>query len=127
MRSLWLLATTMFACSAHAAPLTYDAALRLADQTAPSLQASGLDVRAARSSAIAAGRLPDPKLEFGVEGFPVSGPLAFHPERDDFSNVELGVMQDVPSGASAARRASAPQPTLARPRSAKAAKRAACV
>ena len=64
-----------FVSAAESAPLTYDAALKLADQTAPSLQAKAAEVRAARSSAIAAGRLPDPKLEFGVEGFPVSGPL----------------------------------------------------
>jgi outer membrane protein TolC len=83
----------------HAAPLTYEAALKLADETAPSLRAKAADVRSARASAIAAGRLPDPKLEFGVEGFPVSGPFAGRPERDDFSDVRVGVMQDVPSGA----------------------------
>jgi cobalt-zinc-cadmium efflux system outer membrane protein len=100
MRSAWLLSfSAMLAVGADAAPLTYDAALRLADQTAPSLQAKAADVKAARSSAIAAGRLPDPKLAFGVEGFPISGPNAGHPERDDFSDVRLGVMQDVPSGA----------------------------
>jgi outer membrane protein, heavy metal efflux system len=100
MRLAWLLAaSTLCAGAATAAPLTYDAALKLAGQTAPSLQAKALDVRAARSSAIAAGRLPDPKLEFGVEGFPVSGPLAGHPERDDFSDVRVGLMQEVPNGA----------------------------
>jgi cobalt-zinc-cadmium efflux system outer membrane protein len=87
------------ATAAHAAPLTYEAALRAADQTAPSLQAKAADVRAARSSAIAAGRLPDPKVAVGIEGFPVSGPNALHPERDDFSDARLGVIQDVPSGA----------------------------
>lgn len=89
----------ILAGGAHAAPLTYDAALELAGHTAPGLQAKALDVRAARSSAIAAGRLPDPKLEFGVEGFPVSGPFAGHPDENDFSDVKIGVMQDVPSGA----------------------------
>jgi cobalt-zinc-cadmium efflux system outer membrane protein len=100
MRSSWLFACSMLiAGAAQAAPLTYDAALKLADQTAPSLQAKAADVRAARSSAIAAGRLPDPKLAFGVEGFPVSGPFAGRPAADDFSDVRVGVMQDVPSGA----------------------------
>ncbi len=100
MRSAWisaLLAT--FAGAANAAPMTFDAALNLADQTAPSLQARAADVRAARLSAIAAGRLPDPKLAFGVEGFPLSGPNVGHPERDDFSDARVGVMQDVPNGA----------------------------
>lgn len=100
MRPAWLLATaSLIAAAAHASPMTYQAALKLADQTAPVLQARAADVRAARSSAIAAGRLPDPKLAFGVEGFPVSGPNAGHPSRDDFSDARVGVMQDVPNGA----------------------------
>ena len=100
MRSAWLpTVAALLAGTVHAAPLTYAAALKLADDTAPSLQAKAADVRAARSSAIAAGRLPDPKFAFGVEGFPVSGPNAGHPERDDFSDVRVGVIQDVPNGA----------------------------
>jgi cobalt-zinc-cadmium efflux system outer membrane protein len=98
MRSgLLFAASAIFAGAAHAAPITYADALKLADQTAPSLQARALDVRAARSAAIAAGRLPDPKLEFGVEGFPISGPLAGHPERDDFSDARIGLTQEVPN------------------------------
>jgi cobalt-zinc-cadmium efflux system outer membrane protein len=100
MRAFWLFACSMLVASVtHAAPLTYQAALTLADQTAPGLQAKALGVRAARSTAIAAGRLPDPKLEFGVEGLPISGPFAGHPDRDDFSDTRLGVMQEVPNGA----------------------------
>ena len=45
-----LLAALAAASAAQAAPLTYDAALKLADQTAPSVQARIADVRAARSS-----------------------------------------------------------------------------
>ncbi len=100
MRSAWSLALlAVFANTAQAAPLTYSAALKLAEISAPVLQARAADIRAAQSSAIAAGRLPDPKLAFGVEGFPVSGPNAGRPERDDFSDVRVGVMQDVPNGA----------------------------
>jgi cobalt-zinc-cadmium efflux system outer membrane protein len=100
MRSAWSLTLlAMLASSAHAAPLTYSVALKLAEVSAPVLQARAADLRAAQSSAIAAGRLPDPKLAFGVEGFPVSGPNAGRPERDDFSDVRVGVMQDVPNGA----------------------------
>jgi outer membrane protein TolC len=101
MRHLWLAAAAAIALTtgAHAAPLTFDAALKLADQSAPSLQAKASDVRAARSSAIAAGRLPDPKVAVGVEGFPISGPNAWRPERDDFSDVRVGIVQDMPNGA----------------------------
>jgi len=100
MRSAYLLVSAiLFAGTAHAASLTYDAALQLAGHSAPSLEGKQDDVGAARSAAIASGRLPDPKLSFGVEGFPVSGPYAGHPERDDFSDVRVGFSQDVPSGA----------------------------
>lgn len=100
MRCAWPIAATAFlAGAAHAAPLTFDAALRLADQTAPSLQAKALDVRAARSSAIAAGRLPDPKASFGIDDFPISGPLAGRPDLDNFSMVTLGISQEVPNRA----------------------------
>ena len=99
MRPLLIISAALAAGAVHAAPLTYDAALLLADQTAPSVLARAADVRAARSSAIAAGRLPDPKVAVGVEGFPISGPNALHPERDDFTDLRVGVMQDVPNGA----------------------------
>ena len=100
MRSVWLLATaTMFADAAHAAPMTYAAALKFAEQSAPSLEARADDLKAARSASIAAGRLPDPKLALGVEGFPISGPNAGRPERDDFSDVRIGIIQDVPNSA----------------------------
>jgi cobalt-zinc-cadmium efflux system outer membrane protein len=99
MRSVWLFtAAAMLAGAAHAAPLTYDAALKLADQSAPSLQAKALDVGAAQSASVAAGRLPDAKVAVGVEGFPISGPNAGPPERDDFSDVRVGFIQDVPNG-----------------------------
>ena len=97
MRSAWLLTLLLMPAAVGAAPISFEAALNLADQSAPILRARAADVRAARASAMAAGRLPDPKLAFGLEGFPVSGPNAGHPERDDFSDARLGVMQDVPN------------------------------
>jgi outer membrane protein TolC len=100
MRSIVVAISAIFlGGGACAGPLTYDAALSLAADTAPDLQAKVIEVKAARTAAVAAGRLPDPKLELGVEGFPVSGPLAFRPAADDFSDVKVGLMQDLPSGA----------------------------
>src|SRR3546814_6934969 len=58
---------------AFAQPLTFEDALSRAE-AAPSVQARSLDVEARRSAAIAAGRLPDPKLGVGLDNFPVSGP-----------------------------------------------------
>ncbi len=98
MRSAWLFAASaLLAGAAQAAPLTFDAALRLADQGAPSLAAKALDVAAARSSAVAAGRLPDPKLRLGLENFPISGPPAWRFGPESMTMATLGVMQDVPS------------------------------
>lgn len=100
MRSFWpCLASSLalLATRAHAAPLTYAAALDLAQRSAPSLKAADLQVQAARAALPAAGALPDPKLNLAAEGYPISGPFAGHPERDDFSDLRIGVMQDVPN------------------------------
>jgi cobalt-zinc-cadmium efflux system outer membrane protein len=100
MRSAWLItATAILAGAAHAAPMTYDAALRLADQSAPSLQAKMADVEAARSSATAAGRLPDPKLRVGLDNFPISGPPAGRFGPESMTMATVGLMQEVPNGA----------------------------
>src|ERR1700754_3582071 len=82
---------------ALAQPLTFDAALRQAQERAPSLRAKALGVDAARSARGAAGALPDPKLALGVDSFPISGPLALEPGRDDFTWVKAGVSQDIPN------------------------------
>lgn len=83
--------------AAHAEPLTFEAALRKAQSEAPSLQAKTLGVEAARSARGAAGALPDPTLGASVESFPISGPLAFEPQRDDFTMARIGVSQDIPN------------------------------
>jgi outer membrane protein TolC len=80
-----------------AEPLTFDAALAKALANAPSLQVRRLGADASRAARGAAGALPDPKLSVGVDSFPVSGPLAFQPSRDDFSGVRIGVSQDFPN------------------------------
>lgn len=89
----------VFVSAATAAPLTFDAAIKLAQQTAPSLAAKNADVGAAKASAIAAGRLPDPKIRAGVENFPISGPPAGSFVKDSMTMTTLGVVQDVPNAA----------------------------
>lgn len=79
-----------------AGPLTFDDALRKAAIT-PSIEAKTLGANAARSARIAAGQLPDPKLALGLDSFPISGPLAFEPQRDNFTWVNVGVSQDIPN------------------------------
>ena len=85
------------ASPANAGPLTFPQAIERAVAGAPSLQAAALQTEAARASARAAGALPDPKLNLAVEGFPISGPNAGHPSREDFYDVRVGIMQDMPN------------------------------
>lgn len=84
---------------AVAEPLTFDEALALAETTAPQLRASALGVEAASAAAAAAGRLPDPQLRFGVDNFPVSGPMAGRFGDDEMTMARIGLMQEVPSRA----------------------------
>jgi outer membrane protein TolC len=98
MRSL--LCASLFALlpgPAFAGPLTFDAALQRARQEAPSLKAKALGADAARSARGAAGALPDPTLGISAQSFPISGPLAFEPNRDDFTMAQVSVAQDIPN------------------------------
>lgn len=83
--------------AALADPLTFDEALTLAVGQAPSLRARSLDVDARRSSVIPAGQLPDPRLSFGLDNFPVSGSPAFTLGGDEMTMARVGVSQDLPN------------------------------
>jgi cobalt-zinc-cadmium efflux system outer membrane protein len=85
--------------SLHAKPLTFDAALERAAREAPSLKASASGIDAARSSAIAAGRLPDPTINIGIDNFPVSGPPAFSFTRESMTMARIGLEQAFPNPA----------------------------
>jgi outer membrane protein TolC len=84
---------------ALAEPLTFDAALLRAAREAPSLKASTSGVDAARSSAVAAGRLPDPTINIGIDNFPVSGPPAFTFQGDSMTMARIGIEQPFPNPA----------------------------
>jgi cobalt-zinc-cadmium efflux system outer membrane protein len=83
--------------TAFAGPLTFDAALQRARQEAPSLKAKALGADAARSARGAAGALPDPTLGVSVDSFPISGPLAFEPDRDNFTWAKIEASQAIPN------------------------------
>tara|TARA_R110001606_G_scaffold71247_20_gene164008 strand:- start:1652 stop:2923 length:1272 start_codon:yes stop_codon:yes gene_type:complete len=85
--------------TARAEPLTYTQALALARSDAPAVHASALGVEAAEASVEAAGRLPDPRLSFGLDGFPVSGPAAGRFGEIEMTKLQIGVQQAVPSRA----------------------------
>ena len=82
---------------ARAEPQTFEEALARAAADAPGLRAGALGVEAAEASAEAAGRLPDPRLKFGLNGFPVTGPSAGGFDEVMMTNVQVGLQQDVPS------------------------------
>ena len=92
-----LLSGIIFASQARADPLSFEEAIARAQSNAPSLRAKELGVTASRATRAAAGTLPDPKLSLGIDSFPISGPLAFQPSRDDFTWVRVGVSQDIPN------------------------------
>jgi cobalt-zinc-cadmium efflux system outer membrane protein len=96
---LWalLISSAVVASPALASPLTLNEALARARETAPSLRAKSLSADASRSAREAAGALPDPKLSLGIDSFPISGPLAFAPARDNFTMARVGVSQDFPN------------------------------
>lgn len=85
---------TAIPIAALAEPMTFDAAIRRAAASAPSLQASAAGVDASRSASVAAGELPDPTLTVGVDNFPVSGPPAFTFGRDGMTMGRIGIEQE---------------------------------
>lgn len=84
---------------ALAEPLTFEAAIDRAASSAPTIQAAEAEVEARRSSAIAAGQLPDPTLNFGIENLAISGPPAFSFSRENMTLVRFGVEQGFPNPA----------------------------
>lgn len=91
------LAASVLAVSGLAAPLTFEEALRMAEDNAPSLTAQTAKQEAARSTAIPADALPDPQLVLGVQNYPVDGPDRWSLD-DDFMTMQMvGVMQEVPN------------------------------
>ena len=90
-------ASVMLPSAAVADPLTYAEALERAAANAPSLKARAATTASARSSAIAADRLPDPTLDLGIRDFPVTGPNAGSFTRDDFTMATIGFSQQFPN------------------------------
>lgn len=92
-------AAWLAAAPAAAAPITLAAALERAEAQAPQLQAAALQEEAARAASRAAGALPDPKLQLGLENVPVSGPGAGRFSADEMTMARFGLVQELPNGA----------------------------
>lgn len=100
MRNAWLLCCAIgIAPVARAEPLTFADAVKRAGADGPTISAGAAALSAAQRMIKPAGQLPDPQLALGIDSYPVSGPNAGSFTRDDFTWVNVGIMQDVPSGA----------------------------
>jgi outer membrane protein TolC len=95
--ALAICAMTLAAPAGHAAsPLTLSEAQDIAETNQPVLSGQRAGVRAAEEAAVAAGQLPDPKLQLGLLNVPVTGPDAFSLTRDFMTMRMVGVMQEFP-------------------------------
>lgn len=83
-----------FVLPGSAFALTLEQALNLAEQEAPSLDAQRANLEAARSAAIPAGELPDPKLKLGLQNVPIEGDQRWRLDEDFMTMQMVGVMQD---------------------------------
>ena len=86
---------TLAGSIAHAQPvLTFDHALRLAQDRSRQIVAQDYAAAAAREMAVAAAQLPDPTLRAGVNDLPINGPDRFSLTRDSFTMRSISVMQE---------------------------------
>ena len=79
---------------ALAAPLTLEQALDLAVQRSESTRAARAGARSAAESARAAGQLPDPTLQAGIDNLPVTGAGAFRTTSDSMTMKRIGISQE---------------------------------
>ncbi len=91
----WALAAPL-ACAADS-PLTFDAALALAEQDSPSLAALDARQRAAQARVTPAGELPDPQLTLGLDNLPLGGGDAWSLTRDSMTMQRVGLSQVLPN------------------------------
>jgi outer membrane protein, heavy metal efflux system len=114
LRFILLVSLAGISWLASAEPLSFEAALRIATRSSPDIAVETTNVEAAKSAAIAAGRLPDPKLAVGIENLPVTGPEQGSLTRDFMTMRKVGLMQDIPNGAKRAAQSAAAEAAIAK-------------
>ena len=77
--------------------LSFDEAVRLAEQRSARLDAQEAAVGAVAEQVARATELPDPKLRLGLDNVPVSSPDAFSLTRDFMTMRRIGYAQDMPN------------------------------
>ena len=78
----------------QAAPLTLDQALDLAVQRSEATRSARAGASSAAESAHAAGQLPDPTLQAGIDNLPVQGAGAFRTTSDSMTMKRIGISQE---------------------------------
>lgn len=96
-RLLLLLLGAMPLCARADEPLSLEAAVERALETAPQVDARTANVEAMQALTVSAGRLPDPELVVGVDNLPVNGAEAYSTTRDSMTMRKVGVMQEFPA------------------------------
>ncbi len=91
------LAVPLFGFSLLSHALTFDEALNLAESHAPELKAQSAKVASAQALKRSAGQLPDPKLELGIENFPINGAEQYSLTQDPMTMRKIGLMQEFPN------------------------------
>ena len=92
------LAAVSWPLHAADAPLTLSQAQHLAAERSRRLAAHDKAISASREMAVAAGELPDPMLQLGIDNLPVNGPDQFSVTRDFMTMRRIGVMQEMTRG-----------------------------
>jgi cobalt-zinc-cadmium efflux system outer membrane protein len=77
-------------------PLSLEAAVDEALNTAPQIDAQTANLEAAQALTEGAGRLPDPELILGIDNLPVTGSDAYSTTSDFMTMRKIGVMQTFP-------------------------------
>jgi cobalt-zinc-cadmium efflux system outer membrane protein len=103
------LAAALLPRFAGAAPLTLDTAMGLAVQRSEAARSGRASLRSASEAARAAGQLPDPTLNVGVDNLPVTGPDRLSTTRDSMTMKSIGFSQEWVSADKRAARQSAAQ------------------
>jgi outer membrane protein TolC len=109
-----VLAVAPLPARANAAPLTFDAALALAEQRSATAQAARAGLTSARESAVAADRFTDPVLRLGIENLPAAGADRYSTARDPQTMKRVGISQEWLSGDKRTARRAAAERTVAR-------------
>lgn len=85
--------------TAQAQRLSLEETLRLGELQSPRLAAQRAALAATAEQVGRAAELPDPKLRFGIENLPVTGPDKFRYDRDFTTSRAIGLTQEFPNSA----------------------------